>query len=314
MAKKYIGVDIGGTSIKLGIITDRGEVTAKRETIYTDEGDGRTVMQAMKDSIRDLLEEQRLNVGDISGIGVSAAGCINSVTGSVAANGGNVPGWSRTEVCSILNDEFHIPSTLANDANCAVLGEYWVGAAMGYTDVVGVTLGTGVGGGIITGGRLLEGAHGYAGELGHFPTHAGGDHCICGLDGCFERYASTSALIRSAVSEDPDLRSGRVLFGAAADGDRHALDLLDRWITEIAYGVSGLVHVFDPQLILIGGGVSAQEKLLIEPLRDRVLSMVMPDFAGDLEFRPAALGNDAGMIGAVYYLMSRENTMRRNQQ
>jgi glucokinase len=153
----------------------------------------------------------------------------------------------------------------------------------------------------------------YAGELGHFPTHAGGDHCICGLDGCYERYASTSALIRTAVSEDPDLTSGRVLFSAAEAGDRHALDLLDRWIGEIAYGIAGLIHVFDPQLVLIGGGVSAQDDLLIEPLKNKVLSMVMPDFASDLEFRPAALGNDAELIGAVYYLMSRENTVRRNK-
>lgn len=314
MAKQYIGIDIGGTSIKLGIVTDRGEVTVRKETIYTDEGDNRTVMQAIIDSISELLVENSLNADDVAGIGISAAGCINSVTGSVAENGGNVPGWSRTAVCSVLTKEFGIPSTLANDANCAVLGEYWAGAAMGYTDVVGVTLGTGVGGGIITGGRLLEGAHGYAGELGHFPTHAGGEHCICGIDGCFERYASTSALIRTAVSEDPDLRTGRILFSAAQEGDRHALDLLDRWIEEIAYGIAGLVHVFDPQLILIGGGVSAQEELLVKPLRERVLSKVMPDFAADLEFRPAALGNDAGMIGAVYYLMSRENTMHRAQQ
>ena len=228
MAKKYIGVDVGGTSIKLGIVDDRGEVLIKKESIYTDEGDGRTAIQAIKDSIRELIEEQDLSGSDISGIGVSAAGCINSVEGCVAKNGGNVPGWSGTEVCRELTDEFGYFTTLANDANCAVLGELWAGAAMGYTDVVGVTLGTGVGGGIITGGRLLEGAHGYAGELGHFPTHAGGDHCICGLDGCFERYASTSALIRTAVSEDPDLTSGRVLFSAAEAGDRHALDLLDR--------------------------------------------------------------------------------------
>lgn len=313
MAKKYIGVDVGGTSIKLGIVDDRGDVLTKKESIYTDEGDGRTAIQAIKDSIRELIEEQDLNGSEISGIGVSAAGCINSVDGCVAKNGGNVPGWSGTEVCKELTDEFGYFTTLANDANCAVLGELWAGAAMGYTDVVGVTLGTGVGGGIITGGRLLEGAHGYAGELGHFPTHAGGDHCICGLDGCYERYASTSALIRTAVSEDPDLTSGRVLFSAAEAGDRHALDLLDRWIGEIAYGIAGLIHVFDPQLVLIGGGVSAQDELLIEPLKNKVLSMVMPDFASDLEFRPAALGNDAGLIGAVYYLMSRENTVRRNK-
>ena len=240
MAKKYIGVDVGGTSIKLGIVDDRGEVLTKKESIYTDEGDGRTAIQAIKDSIRELIEEQDLSGSEISGIGVSAAGCINSVDGCVAKNGGNVPGWSGTEVCKELTDEFGYFTTLANDANCAVLGELWAGAAMGYTDVVGVTLGTGVGGGIITGGRLLEGAHGYAGELGHFPTHAGGDHCICGLDGCYERYASTSALIRTAVSEDPDLTSGRVLFSAAEAEEYRPWDLLDRWIGEIAYGIAGL--------------------------------------------------------------------------
>lgn len=311
MIRKYIGVDIGGTSIKLGIVTEEGEVLIRKETIYTDENDDRTVIRAMIESIHELLEEHGISTGDVSGIGVSAAGCINSVTGSVAENGGNVPGWSRTEVCKELRAEFDLPASLANDANCAVLGEFWTGAAAGYMNVVGVTLGTGVGGGIITGGRLLEGAHGYAGELGHFPTHAGEEKCVCGLEGCYERYASTSALIRKAAAEDPDLRSGRVLFAAAAEGDRHALSLLNDWISEIAYGITGLVHVFDPQLVLIGGGVSAQEKLLVQPLKEKVLSMVMPDFAEDLEFRPAALGNDAGLIGAVYYLLSKENISRK---
>ena len=311
MDREYIGVDIGGTSIKLGIVSSDGEVLARKESIYTDNNDGKSVMQSIVDSIRELLEEQKRNISDFSGIGVCAAGCINSNTGSVMKNGGNVPGWSHTEVCSILRDEFGLPCSLANDANCAVLGEFWKGAAQGAMNVVGITIGTGVGGGVITNGRLLEGAHGYAGELGHFPTHAGGKKCLCGLRGCYERYASTSALIRKAVTEDPDLKSGRVLFSAAESGDKHALALLDEWTEEIAYGIAGLVHVFDPQLVLIGGGVSAQEKLLIDPLRKKVLSMIMPDFADELEFRRAELGNDAGMIGAVYYLLSRENISRK---
>ena len=310
MDRKYIGVDIGGTSIKLGLITDEGTVMVRKETEYTAAGDNRTVMEAVIDSVRELLNDQALRIDDISGIGVSSAGCINSVTGSVAMNGGNIRNWSRTEVVRQLKAEFGLPASLANDGNCAVLGEFWAGAAQGYTDVLGVTLGTGVGGGVITGGRLLEGAHGYAGELGHFPTHAGGEHCVCGSDGCFERYASTSALIRKASAEDPELKNGRTLFRAAGEGDSHALDLLDAWIAEIAHGIAGFVHVFDPQLVLIGGGVSTQEKLLIEPLKEIVLSLVMPDFAQDLEFRPASLGNDAGMIGAVYYLISKNDEAR----
>lgn len=311
MVKKFAGVDIGGTSVKLGIITGEGEVLARKEAIYTDEHDGRSVMQVIIDSIRELLDDEKMAAEDLSGIGVCAAGCINSNTGSVMKNGGNVPGWSHTEVCRQLKEEFGQPCSLANDANCAVLGEFWKGAAMGYSDVVGITIGTGIGGGVIVRGRILEGTHGYAGELGHFPTHAGGKKCLCGIRGCYERYASTSSLIRKAVTEDPELKSGRILFSAAEAGDRHALALLDEWTDEIAYGIAGFVHVFDPQLVLIGGGVSAQEKLLIEPLRRKVLGMIMPDFADELEFRRAQLGNDAGMIGAVYYLLSRENISRR---
>ena len=117
-------------------------------------------------------------------------------------------------------------------------GGWWTGAAKGYTDVVAVTLGTGVGGGIITGGRLLEGTKGFAGEIGHFPTHAGEKECICGMKGCFERYASTSALIREAGKIDPEWSSGRILFGAAAEGKTDALKLIGAWIDEVAYGIA----------------------------------------------------------------------------
>ena len=305
MNKRYIGVDIGGTSVKLGIVDDKGQVHLRKEVVYTEAGSSASVMDVIIKSIHELADGS-IGIEAFSGIGVSAAGCINSVEGKVAMNGGNVPNWSQTEVCHILRKEFDLPVSLANDANCAILGEFWTGAAEGYTDVLGITLGTGVGGGVITGGRLLEGAHGFAGELGHFPTHAGGAHCICGLDGCFERYASTASMIRSAVDVDPDLKDGRALFSAAAAGDNNAMTILDKWITEIAYGIAGFVHVFDPQLVLIGGGVSAQKEMLVKPLGEKVLSMIMPDFAADLEFKAAELGNDAGMVGAVYYLLSKE--------
>ena len=303
--KKYIGVDVGGTSVKLGIVDGQGNVLEQREVTYSEEKDRRSMMDVITDSIHSLADDNG-GIGKFSGIGVSAAGCINSVTGSVAGNGGTVKGWSNTQVCRILTDEFGLPAALANDANCAILGELWTGAAQGYTDVLGITLGTGVGGGVITGGKLLEGAHGFAGELGHFTTHAGGEHCICGQDGCYERYASTSALIRTAEETDPEFSSGRIIFRAVEEGDQRAAAVLDKWISEIAYGIAGFVHVFDPQIILIGGGVSAQQKLLIQPLKEKVLSMIMPDFAADLQFRSAALGNNAGLVGAVYYLLSKE--------
>ena len=170
------------------------------------------------------------------------------------------------------------------------------------TDVIGVTLGTGVGGGILTGGRLLEGVRGLGGELGHFRLHAlDGVACTCGAIGCYERYAATTALVRSAQAAGLDAPDGRAIFEAAAAGDARTLAVLNGWIDEIAQGLAGLVHIFNPQLILIGGGVSAQQALLIDPLAAQVRKSIMPAFAEGLELKAATLQNDAGLVGAVYY-------------
>ena len=158
------------------------------------------------------------------------------------------------------------------------------------------------GGGILTGGHLLEGARGLGGELGHYRTHAlDGVDCTCGAKGCWERYAATTALVRAAQEKDPDWKDGRAIFAAAEAGNETVLALLDHWTDEIAQGLAGMVHIFNPQLILIGGGVSAQQKLLIEPIAAKVKASVMPAFAEGLEVRAAQLHNDAGMVGAVYY-------------
>ena len=159
-----------------------------------------------------------------------------------------------------------------------------------------------IGGGILTGGRLLEGSRGLGGELGHYRTHAlDGVPCTCGAVGCWERYAATTALVRAAKEKNPDWKDGRAIFAAAEAGDETVLALLDAWIDEIAQGLAGMVHIFNPQLILIGGGVSAQQKLLIDPIAAKVRASVMPAFAEGLEIRAAQLHNDAGMVGAIYY-------------
>ena len=303
--KKYIGIDVGGTYIKMGLVDGAGEVSMHRELPVARDPEGRRVMDIMMQGVDDLLGEAGLSAQDLRGIGVSAAGCIDSVKGSVAGNGGNVPDWSRTEVTKPLEERFGIPAALANDGNCAVLGEAWIGAACGCSDVVCVTLGTGVGGGIISGGRLIEGRHGYAGEIGHFPTHAeAGSKHPGDRSSHFETYASTAALVRSAVKADPSWDSGKPLFKAAEAGDERALSVIDSWMDEVAYGLAGFIHTFDPQMILIGGGVSVQEDLFIKPLRDKVVRIIEPDFADGLEIRSAALGNDAGLVGAVRYLMT----------
>ena len=300
--KQYFGIDIGGTAVKLGIVDETGKVLCKGEQSVNFDGYQTPVLDTVRKAAKEFLTAQAIPVENLSGIGVSATGQIDSRKGIVAGTCGNFPNYIGSPIKAALEQDFGLPVTVANDANCMTLGEVWVGGAQGYTDVIGVTLGTGVGGGILTGGRLLEGARGLGGELGHFRTHAlDGVLCTCGASGCWERYAATTALVRGAQPRNPKWKDGRAIFESAHAGDPTILALLDDWTDEIAQGLAGMVHIFNPQLILIGGGVSAQQELLIDPVAKKVRASVMPAFAEGLEIRAAQLHNDAGMVGAVYY-------------
>ena len=300
--KQYFGIDIGGTSVKLGIVDETGKVLVKGEESVSFDGYQTPVLTTVRKAAKEFLAVQDLSVENLAGVGVSATGQIDSRRGIVAGTCGNFPNYIGSPIKAALEEDLGLPVTVANDANCMTLGEVWVGGAQGYTDVIGVTLGTGVGGGILTGGHLLEGARGLGGELGHYRTHAlDGVPCTCGATGCWERYAATTALVRAAQEKNPDWKDGRTIFAAAQAGDETVLALLDNWTDEIAQGLAGMVHIFNPQLILIGGGVSAQQKLLVEPIAAKVRASVMPAFAEGLEIRAAQLHNDAGMVGAVYY-------------
>ena len=294
--KQYFGIDIGGTAVKLGIVDETGKVLCKGEQSVNFDGYQTPVLDTVRKAAKEFLTAQAIPVENLSGIGVSATGQIDSRKGIVAGTCGNFPNYIGSPIKAALEQDFGLPVTVANDANCMTLGEVWVGGAQGYTDVIGVTLGTGVGGG------MLEGARGLGGELGHYRTHAlDGVPCTCGATGCWERYAATTALVRAAQKKDPAWKDGRAIFAAAEAGNETVLALLDAWTDEIAQGLAGMVHIFNPQLILIGGGVSAQQKLLIEPIAAKVRASVMPAFAEGLEIRAAQLHNDAGMVGAVYY-------------
>ena len=300
--KQYFGIDIGGTAVKLGIVDETGRVLLKGEESVSFDGYQTPVLTTVRRAAKEFLTANSIPVESLAGIGVSATGQIDSRKGIVAGTCGNLPNYIGAPIKAELEKTFGLPVTVANDANCMTLGEVWVGGAKGYTDVIGVTLGTGVGGGILTGGRLLEGARGLGGELGHFRTHAlDGVFCTCGASGCWERYAATTALVRGAQPRNPKWKDGRAILEAAHAGDPIILALLDDWTDEIAQGLAGMVHIFNPQLILIGGGVSAQQELLIDPIARKVRASVMPAFAEGLEIRAAQLHNDAGMVGAVYY-------------
>ncbi len=302
MKKYYLGIDVGGTAVKIGIVDSEGVIAAKTEAPVNQDGYKTPVIETVLRTAEAFLAERPEKV---LGVGVSATGQIDTKRVYVAGTCGNVSGWRYTEIGKMVNERLHLPCSANNDANCMCLGEAWIGAAKGYTDVIGITLGTGVGGGIITGGKILGGIRGIGGEIGHFTTHAiDGELCACGQRGCWERYASTSALVRKAQKIDPSLENGRLIFSRAAEGDETVLKLLDWWTDEIAAGIIGFVHVFNPQIVLIGGGVSTQEELLIAPVRKKVLDHIMLAFVDGLKIERATLGNDAGLVGAVYDFMT----------
>lgn len=307
--KTYLGVDIGGTAVKLGLVDETGAVGARTEASVSFDDYQTPILSTVLQTAAAFVEQAGLT-GHLAGIGVSATGQIDTRRGVVAGACGSLPGWVGSEIGPALQAAFGCRVTVANDANCMCLGEVWSGAAKGLTDVIGITIGTGIGGGILTGGRLLEGARGLGGEIGHMRTHAlDGVPCTCGATGCWERYAATTALVRAAKALNPAWSDGRAIFAAAQASDPAVLALLDRWLDEIAQGLAGLVHLFNPQLILVGGGVSAQQDLLIEPLAAKVRAAVMPAFAQGLELRAAALQNDAGLVGAVYYYRQTEQQL-----
>ena len=301
MKQRYLGIDIGGTAVKLGLVDEDGAVLARTERSVNFDGYRTPILTTVERTAAEFLAACGTDARP-AGIGVSATGQIDSTGGVVAGTCGHLPGWYGAPIRAALETAFALPVTVANDANCMCLGEAWVGAAKGYSDVIGITIGTGLGGGILTGGRLLEGFRGLGGELGHMRLHAvDGEPCTCGARGCWERYASTTALVRRAKALDPALDNGRAVFDQAAAGNAAVAALLNDWEEEIAQGLAGLVHLFNPQLLLIGGGVSAQQQLLIEPVAAKVRAAVMPAFAQGLEIRAAALQNDAGLVGAVQY-------------
>lgn len=308
----YIGIDIGGTEVKIGLVTEKGTVLHRRQYSVSFDHYQTPILTSVLKAADSFLAESALSTDNLAGIGISATGQIDAVNGIVAGTCGNIPGWTGTPLKQAFQETYHLPATAVNDANCAALAEQWVGRARGISDAVILTIGTGVGGGIIADGKILLGSRGLAGEIGHLPIDCHGSVCTCGNHGCLEQYASMTALVRMAAQhyreKDPLCpagcpSNGKEIFRLIRDGDRSMQELADRWIYHIACGITGLVHIFNPEAVLIGGGVSAQKELFIDPLREKTRSMVMENFRKDLLIDSAMAGNDAGIIGAVWYLI-----------
>ncbi len=297
-----LAIDIGGTEVKMGRSDRQGRLTDKTSASVAFDGYRTPIQETVVREAARFLGGERPE-----GIAVSATGQVDTESGAVIGTNGKIPGYEGAPLKAMLEAAFGVPTRVLNDANAAVLGECFTGRARGLRDVVMITLGTGVGGGVLTGGVLLAGRRGIAGEMGHFTLRAEGAPCPCGKRGCYESYASTTALIRACEARTGRTGlNGKIIFDAVRQGEAVFAAALNAWIDDIAAGLTGLVHLFNPEMVLIGGGVSRQEELLIRPLREKVLSGCMPRFAEGLRVESAALGNDAGLVGAVRFWLDRE--------
>ena len=299
-----IGIDLGGTNIAVGVVNDRYEIVARRSVPTGAERPAEEVIRDMGDAVEEALRQAGLTAVDCASMGVGSPGACDPQTG-VVKRAYNL-NWFDVPVCRMLHQRFGIPVRLGNDANCAALAEVVAGAAVGCQDMVLITLGTGVGSGIISRGKILSGLRGGAGEAGHMLLVLDGEPCTCGRRGCWEAYASATALIRqtreAAVQNPQSLLAqvpaeqinGRTVFDAAAQR------VIDRYCEYIAAGMTDIVNALAPEMILLGGGVSRQGERLLAPIREYIATHCFGQREGAIPVVAAAqLGNDAGIIGAA---------------
>lgn len=287
---KVIGVDIGGTSIKLGLVNEKGEIDQFQEYDTESQKGGPYVLNT-------LVEKIRNEFAGFSAIGVSTLGQIDRENGVIMQEASNVPQTKGLQIKRTLEDAFNVPVSVENDVNAAALGESAFGIGANYSDLLYIAYGTGVGGAIVIDSNIYYGKSGYAGEFGHFPTHAFGKPCGCGQLGCYEKYASTTALVEAAQEVDATLTNGRIIFEKYHAGDQAVEKIVNDWLKEIAVGLVSVVHIFNPSTIVLGGGVMEQE-VILNKLQQLVESYTLESFHG-FEILSATLGNRAGLLGAA---------------
>ena len=307
MEKRCFGVDIGGPTVKMGLFTVDGKVTDKWEIPTRKEENGKYILEDIAKSVKERMQRDTLTLEDIAGLGIGVPGPVKE-DGTVlkCAN----LGWGVFNVADTVRELTGIENVkVGNDANVAALGEMWQGGGKGYNNLVMVTLGTGVGGGVILGGKILTGSNGAGGEIGHIRVnYEEKDVCGCGKTGCLEQYASATGVVRLAkkalekkekkttlVADD---LSAKAVFDAAKAGDELAMDIVEKFGFYLGMALAHISQVIDPEVFVIGGGVARAGQIIIDEVSKNYEENVM--FAlKNKAFKMAELGNDAGIYGSA---------------
>lgn len=309
MAKR-IGIDVGGTNVKIALVDDGKIIYSNSVPTYAQMGYEYTVNN-IKQAIRDLMKETETTSADIKGIGFDFPGQVDYKTGVVKL-APNIPGWVNVPIAQMIEDEFHIPTRIDNDVRCAALGEMNFGAGKGCQNFVCITVGTGIGSGLVVNGQLVRGAANAAGEIGHIKLQMkDGPICGCGDTGCLEAFASGPSIV--AMAQDY-LKSGKstkfremagdgeispyIVAKAAEAGDPVAKRIFTIIGEYVGMGLVSVINLLNPEKVIIGGGVAEAGDLLLEPIRKTIKERAMVVARESVEIVPAELGNSAGVIGA----------------
>lgn len=311
--KYYIGIDLGGTNIKAGVVNENYEIIAKATTKTLLPRPAEEICADMAKVSLEAVEQAGLTLDDIESVGIGTPGTANSATGIIEYS--NNLGFLNLPVVEIMQKHINKPVYVENDANAAAYGEFVAGAAKGANDAVCITLGTGVGGGIIINGKIYSGFNFAGAEIGHTVVDPNGPECTCGRKGCFEVFSSATGLVRmtkEAMLEDKSSVmwqmneadgkvSARTAFNAMRAGDRAGKAVVDKYIKYLACGITNTINIFQPDILCIGGGVCNEGDPLLLPLKEIVAKEVYTkNSAKNTEIVIAKLGNDAGIIGAAF--------------
>ena len=308
----FVGIDLGGTNIKAGVVSDKGELINKVSIKTNAERPMEEIITDMGTLAQRAISEAGITESDVSAIGIGSPGTPDNKAG-VLVYSNNLP-FNMAPMRKLIREVIDLPVYIDNDANCAGMAEAVAGAAKGVKDSVTITLGTGVGAGVIVNGRIYSGFNQAGSEFGHTVLVSGGQQCSCGRKGCFEAYGSASALVRitkEAAEANPDSKlneviaelgkvNGKVAFEAMRRGDKAAEEVVDKYTDYLADGLANAINTFMPEVLVIGGGICNEGDPLLIPLQEKTMSR--PYFGPGVKkttIKIAQMGNDAGIVGAA---------------
>lgn len=287
---KVVGVDLGGTKIKAGLLDGDGTIQAT-VSAATPRG-SEAILQTVAELVR--AHQAKSEGKAIGAVGVGTAGRVDPIKGNIVAAGDTIPGWAGTEVKEVLEGELSLPVFVTNDVNAAALGDGWLGAGRARTQYAYITIGTGLGGALVNGGKVIPGITGGAGEFGHTILYPNGIPCGCGQRGCVEKYVSGTALNRLAAEADPTWDSYELL-AQYREGNKKALEVVQKFVTDLSVVLINVQNMFDPEIVILGGGVIDS----YEEWKD-LLGQTLCEAANiTVHVAASPLGNEAGMIGAA---------------